>query len=250
MTSDPLSHTAHRPWPLPRGPWLMRMTWRDLLFAHWPVDREAMRPLVPEPLTLDTFDGSAWLAVTPFLMTDVRPRAWPSMLAWQFPELNVRTYVTLNGKPGVYFFSLDAAHALAVRTARLAWNLPYYEAQMFHRQENDWIVYHSARTHRAAPTAQLATRYRPVGEPGPAEAGSFEAFAIERYCLYTVDRAGRAHRGEIHHPPWQLQSAEAHFELLEMTAHLGVPLSQPAARLHYAKTMPVVAWRPHRAGAA
>src|SRR3954463_3011927 len=104
----------HRPWPLPGGPWIMQQIWNDLLFAHWPIAPEIMRPLVPPALPLDTFNGQCWLAVTPFHMTGVRGRlmpAFPGLSA--FPELNVRTYVTYGGTGGVYFFSLDAGSRVA-----------------------------------------------------------------------------------------------------------------------------------------
>lgn len=246
--TDPLAVTSHRPWPLPRGPWVMGMTWCDLLFAHWPIEPEALRACVPAPLEVDTFAGSAWLAVTPFVMTRVRPRGWPAALGLHFCELNVRTYVTHDGKPGVYFFSLDAVSRLAVRAARWSWGLPYHDARMSHRREGDgWHAYVSERTHARAPAARLAVRYRPIGEAQVASAGSFEHFATERYALYTVDRRGRAFCGEIHHAPWRLQPAEAVFETLEMTQALGVVLPEVEPRLHFAHRLAVVAWAPRRA---
>src|SRR5215217_8155417 len=109
------TRVALRPWPMPRRPWVMTQTWHDLLFAHWRLDPAAVRPLVPEPFELDTFDGAAWIGVVPFHMTNVAPRGTPA-LPWlsHLPELNVRTYVRVGDRPGVYFFSLDAARAVAV----------------------------------------------------------------------------------------------------------------------------------------
>ena len=119
-----LQEVAHRPWPRPAGPWVMAQSWHDLLFAHWPVDSERVRPLVPDRLEIDSFDGQAWLAVVPFRMTGVRLCGTPAV-PWlsAFPELNVRTYVKYGGKPGVWFFSLDAGNPLAVVIAR-AWFSP------------------------------------------------------------------------------------------------------------------------------
>jgi uncharacterized protein YqjF (DUF2071 family) len=114
-----LEAVAHRPWPLPSGPWIMAQTWHDLLFAHWSVRSETLRRLVPSELALDTFDGSCWVAVAPFHMSGIRLRGLPALPGLsRFPELNVRTYVTLGGKPGVYFFSLDAGSLPAVWAAR------------------------------------------------------------------------------------------------------------------------------------
>src|SRR5438067_4030108 len=130
-TEQILQQQEHRPWPLPRSPWIMRQTWNDLLFAHWSLAPEALRPLVPPELTLDLYDGRAWVAVTPFHMTDVAMRGMPPIPALSaFPELNVRTYVTYNGKPGVFFLSLDAFNPPAVWGARLAYRLPYFYARM------------------------------------------------------------------------------------------------------------------------
>ena len=126
-----LEETRHRPWPMPDGPWIMTQTWHDLLFAHWPVDARLVASKIPAPLELDLFDGRAWLAVVPFRMTNVTPRGLPPLpRVSAFSELNVRTYVRFEDKPGVYFFSLDAGNPLAVATARALFHLPYFPAAM------------------------------------------------------------------------------------------------------------------------
>src|SRR4051812_18250469 len=108
-------YVPHRPWPLPRMPWIMAQSWRDVLFAHWPVPVEEVRRVVPPPLPVDTYEGQAWLGIASFEVRGLRARGTPAVPGLSsFPELNVRTYTTVNGKPGVYFFSLDAANALAV----------------------------------------------------------------------------------------------------------------------------------------
>ena len=120
-----VQQTNHRPWAMPDAPWFMTQTWHDLLFAHWPVDPDPIRARLPHTFELDLFDAQAWIGVVPFHMTNVAPRGVPSM-PWlsAFPELNVRTYVQVGGRPGVYFFSLDAGSRLAVRAARALLNLP------------------------------------------------------------------------------------------------------------------------------
>src|ERR687894_454117 len=156
-----LSRTNHRPYPVPSDPWALSMRWQNLLFMHWPVREDVLRPLIPSALTLDTFDGSAWLGVVPFRMSGVRPRSLPRV-PWlsAFPELNVRTYVTAEGKPGIWFFSLDAANPVAVRLARATFRLPYFDAEMSCRLKGDGVRYRSVRTHRGAPRAEFAARYR------------------------------------------------------------------------------------------
>ena len=141
-----LQRQEHRPWPLPRSPWIMRQTWNDLLFAHWSLPAEALRPLVPPELSLDLYDGKAWVAVTPFHMTDVAFRGMPPLpVLSAFTELNVRTYVTYQGKPGVFFFSLDAARAVAVHAARMLVGLPYHTASMHVTCVGNVVRYDSVR---------------------------------------------------------------------------------------------------------
>jgi uncharacterized protein YqjF (DUF2071 family) len=123
--------TAHRPWPAPMAPWIMTQRWNDLLFLHYPVAPEGLRRLVPDVLTLDTYKQRAWVTVTPFWINHLRPPGVPS-LPWlsHFSEINVRTYVTYDGKPGIYFFSLDASNLSAVWGARMFYRLPYWQASM------------------------------------------------------------------------------------------------------------------------
>ncbi|HWQ15766.1 MAG TPA: DUF2071 domain-containing protein [Roseiflexaceae bacterium] len=219
------------------------MLWHDLLFMHWPVPAGALRPLIPPSLTLETYDGAAWLGVVPFRMSGVRPRLVPP-LPWlsAFPELNVRTYVTAGGKPGVWFFSLDAANPVAVEAARLGFHLPYYTARMVCEPEGEGIRYESERTHRGAPPAALRMRYRPTGRAYRSTPGTLEHWLTARYCLYAADRRGHTWRCEIDHPPWPLQPAEAAIEHNTMAEPIGLQLAAPPALLHFARYQEVVAW--------
>jgi len=244
MTPDEiLGANQHRPWPVPRRPWVMRQTWAELLFAHWPVPRDALRPLVPPGLELETHDGSAWLGVVPFRMRGVRYRVQP-ILPWvsAFPELNVRTYVTLDGKPGVYFFSLDAGNPLAVAIARAFFHLPYFNARFRIERRGAAITYDSRRTHRGAPPARLDARYRPSGPVYRSRPGTLDAFLTERYCLYGADRRGALQRGEIHHPRWPLRPAEAEFARNTMASAAGLALPETPPLLHYAERLDVLIW--------
>jgi uncharacterized protein len=239
-----LNKVAHRPWPTPDGPWVMTQTWHDLLFAHWPIDPAALVEHVPSEFPLDLFDGTAWLAIVPFHMTNVAPRGVPS-LPWisEFPELNVRTYVRVEEKPGIYFFSLDAGSALAVQAARSLLNLPYYSATMTVTPGSDGIEYESRRDD-ASPPAALSARYRSAGATFEAMIGSLEYFLTERYCLYNVDHRGAPYRLEIHHPPWPLQPAEAEFRLNTMAEPMDVSLPDTAPLLHFSRRQDMVAWAP------
>jgi uncharacterized protein len=235
--------TGHRPWPMPGPPWLMTQSWHDLLFAHWRVDVAEVRRIVPSDFDLDLFDGEAWLGIVPFHMTNVGVRAMP-LLPWfsAFPELNVRTYVHVADRPGVYFFSLDAAPWLAVMAARTFLNLPYHSADMTLKRRGGGLDYTSAR--RIRKHAQFKATYEPLGTPSAPSAGSIEYFLTERYCLYHHNRRGVPYRLDIHHRPWSLQSARATITMNTMAAVSGLTLDGGPALLHFARRQDVVAWAP------
>lgn len=276
---------------MPAGSWALAMRWTDLLFMHWPIEPEVLREAVPFDFDLDLYDGKAWVGVVPFRMQSTRPRFCPPIpqkvlpvSPSSFPELNVRTYVTVNVKengltqqlPGVLFFSLDAASKSAVRMAKLGFNLPYFDAKMKVQHEpgdSGWTHFQSTRTHYAAPPANFAASYRPKptksvyreGE-SPTEAqppddsrlgvspalptsqpGSFEHFLTERYRMFILGRKGRGVRiGEIAHEPWPLQEAEYDLSACEMTNGLGFELPSTEPVVHYADKLDVVAWLPRR----
>jgi uncharacterized protein YqjF (DUF2071 family) len=221
----------------------MRQVWCDLLFAHWPLAPAALRPLIPEPLALHVQDGRAWLGITPFVVARLRLRWTPPMPRLsRFPELNVRTYVDYGGRPGVYFFSLDAARAAAVVAARRAYRLPYFHADMSARRDGPAIAYESHRTDSSGPPAQLRARYQDAGPRIPVEDGSLDRWLTERYCLYVVDEHGRALRGDIHHSPWPLQPARAAIEVNTMAAPLDIEL-EGEPLLHYSARQDTLIWR-------
>jgi uncharacterized protein len=241
-----LEEVAHRPWPMPDAPWVMTQTWHDLLFAHWPVDRPTLRTKVPSEFELDVFDGSGWLGIVPFRMTNVALRGLPA-LPWvsEFPELNVRTYVRVHDRPGIYFFSLDAGSAVAVQAAKTLLNLPYYFAFIAVTPQADSIEYESRRDNGPS-NARLSARYRPDGTPVQAVSGSLEYFLTERYCLYNLDHRGAPYRLEIHHAPWPLQRANAQFTRNTMAAAAGLRLPDERPLLHFSKRQDMVAWAPSR----
>jgi uncharacterized protein YqjF (DUF2071 family) len=244
---DPLIQQDHRPWPLARGPWIMAQVWHDLLFAHWPFAPEVIRSLVPLALELDTFKGQAWLGVVPFRMSGVRLRGTPALpYLSAFPELNVRTYVTHGNRPGVWFFSLDAANFAAVMGARLWFHLPYFHANMKLVEKDGWISYSSQRIHRGAPEAAFKAKYRATGKVFEADRGTLDHWLTERYCLY-ANFSRRIYRSEIHHRPWQLQTAESEIAMNSMTAPLNVVLPHIPPLLHFAKFQDVRVWAPVRA---
>ena len=234
-------HVGHRPWPLPDRPWVMGQTWDDLLFLHYRVPAEELRPLVPDGLELEEHSGSAWLGVTPFEITGLRARGLlPLPLASSFRELNVRTYVTRDGKPGIWFFSLDASSRVAVEAARRLYRLEYFAAEMSMRRRGDEILFDCSRGGGKA----FSAAYRPAGPVFHAEPGSLEHFLTERYCLY-AEHEGELYRADIHHRPWPLQRAEARVDLNTIAP---VRLDAAAEPLeHYSARLDVVIWALERA---
>jgi len=247
-----LRHTDHRPFPLPRAPWISRQNWHDLLFAHWEIPSERIRPLVPRDLELDLFDGKAYVAVAPFTIAGIRARMSPPLVGLSgFLELNVRTYVRHQGLPGVYFFSLDAASLPAVWGARAAYGLPYSFASMSASPSGEWTEYTCKRKSTFNPKnavpAEFKGRYRPVSGPRPRQKNTLENFLVERYCLYAV-RRGKLVRAHIHHLPWPLQDAEAEIEINTMMSTSGIELPQSKPLLHFSRFLEVLIWWPEIIG--
>lgn len=237
------------------------MRWAALLFLHWEVDPDALRTLLPTGLDLDTFEGRAFVGLVPFTMTGVRPSPLPALPGLSaFHETNVRTYVHFRGQnPGVWFFSLDAANAIAVRLARWSYHLPYFHARMsldppdraiqaaLDRGEPPTIDYASERLAPGPTPATCRLRYRPEGTPRTATVGTLEHFLIERYVLYAC-AGGRLYDGRVQHAPYPLQSArvEALEESLVAAAGVARPATDPL--IHFAREVRVRAFPPRRLG--
>jgi uncharacterized protein YqjF (DUF2071 family) len=228
---------------MPDGPWVQAQTWSSLLFAHWRVPPERMARLIPDGLQLDTWQGTAWVAITPFLLSGLRARLTPPVPPFsRFLETNVRTYVSRDGRPGVLFFRLAATSRTAVLAARALYHLPYVHATGTMASDGGTITYAIA-TRGESPAGRVFAEYRATGEPRAPEPGSLEHFLVERYCLYTTTGAGRLLRADIHHPPWSLQPAEGRIEQAAMLpAQLGVTDGEPL--LHVAGRQDVLVWRP------
>ena len=235
-----LDELGHRPWPLPGGSWLQGQTWCDLLFAHWRVPEEQLRRVIPPSLPLHLYDdGSAWLGITPFVVKGLRLRGTPP-LPWvsEFPELNVRTYVEVGGKPGIYFLSLDAARRAAVIAARRTYRLPYFHARMRADRVGARIDYESERIDSSGSAARFRGSYAPAGAPTD---DPLARWLAERYCAYTTDEQGRALRIDIHHPPWPLQPADAQLDAQGMADQVGIEL-EGEPLLHFSARQDTLIW--------
>ena len=243
------------------------MTWADLLFAHWPVDPAVVESRLPQGMTVDTYEGDAYLGVVPFVMRDIGPGFAPVGLS--FRELNLRTYVRETdaslrdagrsnddsdetdeapdgtGGRGVYFFNLDADDRLGVRIARSLFRLPYYRAEMEHSRRGDRVAF---RSQRPDGSARFAAAYGPDGEIFQPEPGSRSAFLTERYRFYAADGGGRLWYGDIDHPPCELAPGRVEFVENDLFAVNGFDHPEGSPIVHYAPEIRVTAGRVHRAG--
>ena len=226
----------------PAGWPVMHQTWGKLLFMHWPIDEKLLRPLIPSQLSIDTFDGSAWIGVVPFTMWGIRASFLPPIPGTSaFHELNVRTYVHRDGVPSVWFFSLDAESRLAVWGARKFYHLPYFNAVMSLEQTGNTIRYSSLRKDQRGAAAELQATWS-IGKDLPETLpGSLEFFLTERYCLDTEHR-GKIYRARIHHRPWPLQQAELGSLNSTMIESIGLPTPHGDPLLHYCEELSVEIW--------
>jgi uncharacterized protein len=215
---------------------VMYQSWRSLLFLHWEVDPDALRPGLPAGLELDTFEGRAYVGLVPFTMLGIRPRFLPAV-PWfsNFHETNVRTYVHVGGEnPGVWFYSLDAANPVAVALARSLFHLNYFNARMSLDHGDDGTIrYRSTRRTPQTACPMTDVHARPTGTPSPAQPGTLDHFLLERYLLYSRSPR-RLFRGQVHHSPYPVQGAEVLGldESLLAAAGLKRPATAPLA--HYA----------------
>jgi uncharacterized protein YqjF (DUF2071 family) len=224
----------------------MYQRWAKLLFLHWVVPADSLRPLLPPGLELDTFEDRAYIGLVPFTMTGVRPAGTPSFPPLSnFHETNVRTYVHRGGRdPGVWFFSLDAANAFAVRLARVWFKLPYFYARMRLSEEagsapdTHRVCYSTERLWPDPVPACCSVRYEPTGPVAPAKVGTLEHFLVERYILYATAR-GRLFSGHVHHPAYPLQTAVVSDLKESMIAAAGVTRPDTPPLVHYAREVRV-----------
>jgi uncharacterized protein len=240
-----VAKTAHRPWPLPAGHWMVAQSWLDLAFLHWPIPDTELRRLVPAELELDTFEGQCWIGIVPFRMATVRC-AWcpPVPGTSAFPEVNVRTYVVRGGKPGVFFLSLDAGNRIAIGIGRRVFGLPYVRSDIELRASGERVSFRSERTHPAAPAAAFAATYRADGPGGLAPAGTLEHWLTERYCFYAASRDAGVRRTDVHHLPWELQPAILDLQRNSLLNPFGLGPLAGEPLVHYSAAQHVVAWTP------
>ncbi|MFL5733995.1 MAG: YqjF family protein [Chloroflexia bacterium] len=229
--------------PRPTGPWVITQTWRNLLFAHWPVPPDLLRPLVPGGLELDTFDGEAWVAVVPFRLTNIRMRPFPEVpFTDQFLELNVRTYVVGDGKPGVFFLSMEADNRWAIALARSLYYLPYLYSRISFNMKGDTVYFRHRRMEREAREAEFVAAYSPTSETFTTDPGTLEYWLTERYCCFGVNESNAICRADIYHLPWRLQKAQADIRVNTAALSHGIELPAKEPLLHYSRYVKAFIW--------
>jgi hypothetical protein len=259
-----LYSVEHRPWPPPDAHWLFSQSWNDLLFAHFAIDPPTLRRLVPEALTLDLYDGVAWLTISPCFASHVRPSGVPPLPGISFfPQVNLRTYVTMQGesgrdKSGIFYFSVDAANLSAVWLARVFFRLPYWHAAIQisggtiqardegRNAEQRAIHFRSSRLHgpvASSGPAKFDVIYSPESEAVRARRGTLDEFLTERYCVYSWNRR-RYYRADIHHQPWALQQASVDIRANSMADPLGLALPLKPDLCHFSRSLKMLAWAP------
>ncbi len=234
----------HVPWTLPDRPWAVRQRWLDLSFLHWRVEAAVLRERLPEGVNLDLHEGQAWIGVVPFRMDAVRPRGLPAVPGLsRFPELNLRTYVVRDGRPGVLFFSLDTPSRLTVEVGRRRFCVPYRAATQELQARDGGTWFRSEREE-----LEWEGLVRPVGDQLVVEPGSVEHFLTERYCFYSARPDGTLLRADVLHPPWPVQLAEAELRVNRLLDGFGVADPLRPDLCHASRGVQVVGWTPESLG--
>lgn len=233
-----LADVAHRPWPLPQVQWRYYQEWNRLLFMHWKVDTAVLEPLIPAGTTLDTFEGKAWLSIVPFSMQKIRLKHLPAFKpVSDFHEINVRTYVTKDGKPGVFFLNIEAEKKLSAWLSRRLSGLPYEKASISRKQENGLQLFASSNKSKQY---HLDIGYE-IGDIRKNKT-PLDIFLTERYCVYAPLK-GELYRYNVHHVAWPLHEVKIQsLDLRYLAGNLMLTAGTPPTLAHYSEGVQVVAW--------
>jgi uncharacterized protein YqjF (DUF2071 family) len=238
-----LNETTHRPFSLPEKKWIMRQSWRNLLFTHWPISPEVLRPYIPSQLQIDTFNDRAWIGVVVFVMEGIYHRYLPTIsLTPTFSEINVRTYVRYNGKPGIYFLSLDVNDLASYTIAKRWYHLPYSLASISYQQEGPTFHVKSIRKAKTNIPIEFKGSYSPNQDVFYAKKETLEHWFIERYCLYSNDNRGNMYCGDIHHRPWPLQTVNTKISMNTLFSMFSFNVSEENSLSSYSRGVDTLIW--------
>ena len=231
-----LAETNHRDWQYPKKSWRYYQEWNKALFFHYRIDKEILKELVPNDLEIDEIDGSAWVSLVAFTMEKIRPRFLPAFSPISdFDEINLRTYVTKNEKPGVYFLSIEAGKLFSAILAKSLSGLPY-EKSKINRTENSYQANHQKRNFSLLADFHVGMEMKHKTE--------LDLFLTERYCLY-LEENNQLFRYEIQHLPWKINQLELEFLTIDyQLQELNID-SRPDL-VHYSEGVQVVAWEKDR----
>lgn len=243
-TRDIYKKIDHRPWPLSGNKWIMRQVWRDVLFLHWPVQPELLRPHIPPALEIDTFEGYAWLGIVAFTMKGIYFRGLPFSVVPPFSEVNVRTYVTYKGKTGVFFMSLDVDDWASLNIAKRWYRLPYHPANATVRVDGGTIHYTSVR--KSGKPLVFKGRCTPSNGAYFPVSGTLDHWLTEKYCFYTTRNKQDIYYGEIHHLPWPLKKADIQIDQHTLFSPLNIDLSKAAPIAHFSEGVDSLMWNGKR----
>lgn len=237
-----MNDIAHRSWPLPSGKWIMRQSWRNLLFIHWPIPPEIIRPYIPSSLQIDLFNSTAWIGGVVFDMFGIYPRGLSSVsLTSKFSEVNVRTYVQHDGKPGVYFLSLDVGDWASLTIAKRWYRLPYHPADISIQKRGQTFYYESIRKGKNSSLVSKGT-YTPVSDIFFPKEGTLDHWLTERYCLYSTNHRDNIYCGEIHHRPWPLQKVETELSRHTLFKPFHIDVSDVQPIYHFSEGLDTLFW--------
>ncbi len=230
---DILQSTAHRPWPIPSAKWQYYQEWNRVLFLHWEIPFDLLRNVVPKQLPLDSFDGKYYISLVAFTMEHIRPRYLPAVaFVSDFHEINIRTYIKIDNKEGVYFLSIEAGKALSAFVARKLSGLPYRKTDMTRNHGIYTSTNHAQKFHFHTDydTGALLTSKT-----------SLDKWLTERYCLY-LEEDNHIYRYDIHHKEWEIKSASVRQLTTQYTIDHIHLTNLPPNMIHYSDGVKVVAW--------
>jgi uncharacterized protein YqjF (DUF2071 family) len=238
-----MDEVTHRPWPIISKNWIMRQSWSNVLFTHWPISAELLRPHIPRSLEIDTFDGTAWLGVVVFIMEGIYLRGLTALsVTPKFAEVNVRTYVQRNGKPGVYFMSLDVGDLASLMIAKRWYRLPYKAAQISLQKEDQTFLCKSLRKEKSNVPIGFHANYIPLSGVYLSKKELFDDWLTERYCFFSTDKRANIYCGEIHHQPWPLQKVDIEICKNSLFTPFQFDLSEEKMIAHFSKGLDSLFW--------
>jgi uncharacterized protein YqjF (DUF2071 family) len=238
-----MDEVTHRPWPIISQNWIIRQSWSNVLFIHWPISAELLRPHIPRSLEIDTFDGTAWMSVVVFVMEGIYLRGLSALsVTPKFAEINVRTYVHLDGKPGVYFMSLDVGDLASLMIAKRWYRLPYKAAQISFQKEGRTFLCQSLRKGKSNVPIGFHGNFIPLSGVYLSKKEMFDYWLTERYCFFSANKRGNIYGGEIHHQPWPLQKVEIEICRNSLFTPFQFDLSEEKTIAHFSKGLDTLFW--------